>query len=225
MQQFWCMPLKIFTTEDGSQSLFDEELNETYHSTKGARSESEYVFLKMGLDCLGHEPRGESWKLSILEVGFGTGLNACLSWEWAEQNRTPIEMVTLEPFPIGLEIRKQMDLAKDIRFNLIHESEWNKPVKFSDHFNLEKRSLGLENVTDLNQYDVIYFDAFAPSKQPDVWSLDNLRKCFASLKNGGILTTYCAQGQFKRNLKEVGFEVEVLPGALGKKEMVRAKKA
>ncbi len=131
-------------------------------------------------------------------------------------------MVSLEPFPIPTEVRQQMDLSSDIRFNLIHSSEWEKPVKFTDYFTLEKRKSGIEELNELNEYDVIFFDAFAPSKQPEIWSADNLRICFASLKKGGILTTYCAQGQFKRNLVEVGFEVEVLPGALGKKEMVRA---
>lgn len=214
------MALKIITTEDGSQSLYDEELNETYHSTKGARGESEYVFLKQGLEQLSIDNE----QLVVLEVGFGTGLNAWLTWDWSQRNAKSVSMVSLEPFPIAEEVRKQMQLSADIRFNLMHGSEWDKPVKFTDTFTLEKRLSGIESLMELDKYHVIFFDAFAPSKQPDIWSSDNLRICYASLKKGGILVTYCAQGQFKRNLVEVGFEVEVLPGAMGKKEMVRARK-
>jgi len=217
--------LKIITTEDGSQSLFDEELNETYHSTKGAQSESEYVFLQKGLDAWLGSNASCTNPISVLEVGFGTGLNGWLTWKWTQQKSRSVDMVTLEPFPVGSSVRNEMDLAKDIFFNLLHGCPWEEQVRLSDYFKIEKRQARLENLKELNKYDVIFFDAFAPSKQPDMWSADNLRICFAALKNGGILTTYCAQGQFKRDLAEVGFEVEVLPGALGKKEMVRAKKA
>lgn len=216
------MALKIITTEDGSQSLFDEELNETYHSTKGAKSESEYVFLEKGLDYWLEKKPMAANPISVLEVGFGTGLNAWLTWKWTQQKGRSVDMVTLEPFPVGSPIRSQMDLAKDIHFNLLHGCPWEEQVRLSDYFKIEKRQARLEDLKELNKYDVVFFDAFAPSKQPDMWSANNLRICFASLKNGGILTTYCAQGQFKRDLAEVGFEEEVLPGALGKKEMVRA---
>ena len=159
--------------------------------------------------------------ISVLEVGFGTGLNGWLTWKWTQEKNRSVDMVTLEPFPVGSEIRGQMDLAKDIHFNLIHSCPWEEQVRLSDFFKIEKRQARLENLQELNKYDVIFFDAFAPSKQPEIWSTDNLRSCYASLKKGGCLTTYCAQGQFKRDLAEVGFDVEVLPGALGKKEMVR----
>ncbi len=220
------MPLKIIQTEDGSQSLYDEELNETYHSTKGARGESEYVFLEMGVrsvparrlrDCK-YQP------LNILEVGFGTGLNALLTWDWADRNETPIHFLTLEPFPITDSVWRQMELKEDQRFVKLHEANWNEVQEMSAYFTLEKRAAKLEEFKTTGTVDVIFFDAFAPSKQPEVWSIDNLRRCFNSLRPSGILTTYCAQGQFKRNLAEVGFQVEVLPGAMGKKEMVRGRK-
>jgi len=218
--------LKIIHTEDGSQSLYDDELNETYHSTKGARGESEYVFLEMGVrsvpyrrlkDCKFHP-------LKILEVGFGTGLNAMLTWDWAERNNTPIHFVTLEPSPVAEEIWNEMDLASDTRFVQLHKAGWNELFQLSTNFGIEKLERRLEEEAGKNQYDVIYFDAFAPSKQPEIWSRENLQRCYDSLKPGGILTTYCAQGQFKRNLASVGFQVDVLPGALGKKEMVRGRK-
>jgi len=219
------MPLKIIRTEDGSQSLYDEELNETYHSTKGARAESEYVFLKMGLDFLCQQPTYDSrQQIRVLEVGFGTGLNAWLTWQWAEQHKIPVHFYTLEPYPISLDLVKQMDLAADRQFLSVHEANWNKQTHFGDYFSLYKSTNKLEEAVFNASFDCVFFDAFAPSKQPEVWSLKNLQKCHDALRAGGILTTYCAQGQFKRNLAAVGFDVEVLPGALGKKEMVRGRK-
>ena len=134
------MSLKIITTEDGSQSLFDDELNETYHSTKGAKGESEYVFLEMGVrsvparrlrDCK-YQP------LKILEVGFGTGLNALLTWDWADRNNTPIQFVTLEPFPVPFDIWSKMDLATDSRFGHLHEAGWNELLQMSPNFWVRK---------------------------------------------------------------------------------------
>ena len=209
------MSLKIIKTEDGSQSLYDQDLNETYHSTKGAKSESEYVFIKHGLEAI------EKPVIRVLEVGFGTGLNAWLSWEWAERKNVKVDFYTLEPFPIPIELQTQMELNDDPQFNRIHETEWEKTTKLSDHFTLLKSTKGIESINLKSAFDVIFFDAFAPSKQPEIWKIGNLRNCFNSLESGGILTTYCAQGQFKRDMKEVGFELQVLPGALGKKEMVR----
>lgn len=216
--------IRIITTEDGSQSLYDEALNETYHSTKGARSESEYVFLKMGLDYLCQNRTPNTQDLRILEVGFGTGLNAWLSWQWAERNKIHVHFYTLEPFPISMDLVKQMDLATDGQFLAIHDAIWNKPTDFDEFFSLHKSTNKLEEAVFTTPFDCVFFDAFAPSKQPEVWTLENLEKCFDALDAGGILTTYCAQGQFKRNLAAVGFDVEVLPGALGKKEMVRGRK-
>ncbi len=222
------MPLKIIQTEDGSQSLYDEELKETYHSTKGARGESEYVFIRHGLEALSQSKvnsrKSIAGLLHILEVGFGTGLNALLTWDWADRNETPIHFLTLEPFPIKESVWRQMELKEDHRFVKLHEANWNEVQEMSAYFTLEKRAEKLEEFKTTGPVDVIFFDAFAPSKQPEVWSIGNLRRCFNSLISGGILTTYCAQGQFKRNLAEVGFQVEVLPGAMGKKEMVRGRK-
>jgi tRNA U34 5-methylaminomethyl-2-thiouridine-forming methyltransferase MnmC len=217
--------LRIIRTEDGSQSLFDEELNETYHSTKGAQTESEYVFLKMGLNEVRRQYLVDSPQtIRVLEVGFGTGLNAWLSWKWAEEHKIPIHFYTLEPFPISAELVSEMDLSSDEYFQAVHKAEWNKTTVLGEYSTLEKSTKKLEEAELPHSFDCVFFDAFAPSKQPEVWSLENLQKCFEALKPGGILTSYCAQGQFKRNMATVGFEVEVLPGALGKKEMVRGRK-
>lgn len=221
------MAIKIISTEDGSHSLFDEELNETYHSTRGALGESMHVFIKEGLEHLLDKSKLEEVK--VLEVGLGTGLNVFLTAQFAEQRKLKIHTTSLEPFPISYEIYSQLSYGtsteeRELLFS-IHDKEWEKEVKISSHLVLEKTTAKLETFQSLKSYNLIYFDAFAPSKQAEVWALENLKKCFKLLSPGGMLTTYCAQGQFKRNLVEVGFEVETLQGAMGKKEMVRAVKA
>ena len=220
------MAIKIITTEDGSHSLFDEELNETYHSTRGARGESMYVFIKEGL---GHWlSNNERKEVRILEVGFGTGLNVFLTAIYARKHDLNVRFTSLEPYPIQAEIYQNLnyfesDEEKELLLQL-HESDWENKIQILENLTLLKSTSKLEDFTLQKAFDIIYFDAFAPSKQPEVWSLENLRKCYSLLEKGGVLTTYCAQGQFKRNLAEAGFQVETLQGAMGKKEMVRALK-
>ena len=218
------MSIRIITTEDGSHSLFDEQLNETYHSTRGARGESTHVFIKEGLEHRLKDNKADA--IRILEVGLGTGLNAFLTAKYSMAHQQKIHLTTLEPFPIQAEIYDKLNYhqtgeEKDL-LNQIHTSVWEEEVNVSGFFTLFKTTAKLESFANPHRFDVIYFDAFAPSKQPEVWSLANLKTCFAMLEPGGVLTTYCAQGQFKRDLKEAGFLVETLQGAMGKKEMVRA---
>ncbi len=221
------MAVKIIITEDGSHSLFDDELNETYHSTKGALGESLHVFIQEGLDF--YLKAFNPVKVNVLEIGLGTGLNAFLTAKFAEQSRINISFTSLEPFPIKKEIYEALNYHQSKKenklFYKIHESEWEKECMLSDHFTFLKTTFKLEHFNTSNLYNIIYFDAFAPSKQAEVWSVENLRKSYGLLGENGILITYCAQGQFKRNLLEVGFEVETLQGAMGKKEMVRGKKS
>ncbi|MEO9475549.1 MAG: tRNA (5-methylaminomethyl-2-thiouridine)(34)-methyltransferase MnmD [Cyclobacteriaceae bacterium] len=218
--------IKIITTEDGSHSLLREDLNETYHSFHGARGESEHVFVKMGLEYLRSE-KGRT-EIDVFEVGLGTGLNALLTLIFAEAHNINIDYHTIEPIPVSPEIYAKLNYGADEHtetlFQKIHAAAWEAPVRLTDEFEITKYKIGLESINTSKKFDIIYFDAFAPSKQPEMWSLENIQKCFALLKSGGILTTYCAQGQFKRNLKAAGFEIESLTGALGKKEMVRAVK-
>lgn len=220
------MPNRIITTEDGSHSLFNEELNETYHSTRGAIGESIHVFIKEGLEYF--LDKSEKKVIRILEVGFGTGLNAFLTEQFAKRNKVEINFTTLEPFPIDEEIYKKLNYSRpnidSEIFLAIHQSPWEEEMRISSQFQLHKTKSQLEYFHTNQLFNIIYFDAFAPSKQPEMWSLENLKKCYDLLSSGGILTTYCAQGQFKRNLETAGFKVETLQGAMGKKEMVRAKK-
>ncbi len=220
------MLLKIITTEDGSHSLLHEELKETYHSTRGARGESLHVFIKEGLETWSRY--NETSEIKILEVGLGTGLNAFLSANWAKANQRKIYFTSLEPFPIQKEVYENLNYFVSAQeralFLAIHDAKWEKTAKLTSNFELLKTASTLEKFITSSTYNLIFFDAFAPSKQPEVWSNSNLKKCYSWLEKKGFLTTYCAQGQFKRNLKEVGFSVETLQGAMGKKEMVRAVK-
>jgi tRNA U34 5-methylaminomethyl-2-thiouridine-forming methyltransferase MnmC len=216
--------IRLIETEDGSSSLYREDIRETYHSFHGARGESLHVFIDHGLSCIDKNP------IHVLEIGMGTGLNVFLSALYAEQHQLTVQMTTLEPIPIKKELYSQLNYASSAEEQLlimeIHACDWGHEKRLSDNFLLIKKEEKLEDhLVTSSKYDIVYFDAFAPSKQPEIWSIENLHKCFETLKKGGILTTYCAQGQFKRNLKSVGFEVESLQGAMGKKEMVRAIKS
>lgn len=219
-------PIRLITTEDGSSSLYREDINETYHSFHGARAESDYVFIEKGLAHLHSVENAAS--ISILEVGFGTGLNAFLSAIWASQHQVKVEYHTLEPIPIEPALYRQLNYGKSAEekklIQDLHTVSWGSAHPLSNYFQFTKYEQTLESFLLDAPIDLIYFDAFAPSKQPEVWAQENLQKCFDLLRKEGILVTYCAQGQFKRNLKTVGFEVEILSGALGKKEMVRARK-
>ncbi len=217
--------VELITTDDGSNSLVRKDLNETYHSLKGARGESQYVFINQGLNyVLGKKNQG---MVNILEIGMGTGLNILLS-ALVMNNHESIKarIQTLEPFPISEKIWQRLNFGgpreeQDL-INSIHQGSWSKEFPLTPNCSLLKKNCTIEEFESEVKFDLIYYDAFAPSKQPEIWSKTNLQKCFDHLIPAGVLVTYCAQGQFKRNLKEIGFKLEVLPGALGKKEMVRA---
>ena len=213
--------LKIIDTLDQSKTVIRLDIDEAYHSCRGAVSESKYVYIKQGLGYLNKS------KINLLEVGFGTGLNTWLTYLYAESEKIKINYVSLEPFPLEKDIYRDLNYtskSNELKFLLIHELQWGIKNQFSDYFQLQKLQTTLEAFERQDLFDLIYFDAFAPSKQPDIWDINNIQKCFGSMNPGGILVTYSAQGQFKRNLLQCGFQIESLPGALGKKEMIRAVK-
>ncbi|WP_144605409.1 tRNA (5-methylaminomethyl-2-thiouridine)(34)-methyltransferase MnmD [Algoriphagus algorifonticola] len=223
--------VKIITTEDGSHSLYHEDLKETYHSFHGAYRESLHVFLIYGLDSwLARNPR--KYPIRIFEVGFGTGLNAWLTLVWAEQNQIPVLYHTIEPFPLEKNIYSQLNYIDQNDaiwhyhkyFEALHQLPWNEGGPVSEYFNFKKDQVKLEDA-QLYPSDVVFFDAFAPSKQPELWAKDLLEKVEKSMRPGAVLTTYCAKGQFKRDLKELGLDVQNPPGPPGKKEMTRAWKS
>lgn len=216
---------QLIQTGDGSHSLYNPVLDETYHSHHGALQESQYVFIRKGLEAwLAQQPGAKH--LRVLEIGFGTGLNALLALQWAVQKGISILFTTLEPYPVSLEMARQLNYAQLVQgeadFIRLHQAAWEQDVPLHPHFILHKIEQKLETAAlPENAADVVFFDAFAPSKQPELWELSLLDKTARSMAIGALLTTYCAKGQLKRDLKSVGLQVETLPGAPGKKEMVR----
>jgi tRNA U34 5-methylaminomethyl-2-thiouridine-forming methyltransferase MnmC len=219
--------LQIITTEDGSHSLLNTVLNETYHSIHGAVQESLHVFIKNGLDFACE--RSSASPIRIFEVGFGTGLNALLAAQYAEKNNRSIHYTTLEAFPLSEEIWSKLNYsdslhAKDL-FRAIHLADWLKEEVLSNSFTLMKMNSTLQQVTlSPNTFDLIFFDAFAPNKQPEIWNIDVLQKIASVMTYSAVFVTYSAKGQLKRDLKSLKMDVNVLEGPPGKKEMVRALK-
>lgn len=216
-------PLEIITTADGSHTLRNSDLNETYHSVHGAMRESLHVFIHCGLAyCV---ERHQLKDVSILEVGFGTGLNALLAFQYAVRNKIKIHYTTIEPFPLTEDLWSQLNYTENDedreRFRALHQAPWAETVRLTPDFSLLKTKNYLEEVQLDRSYDVVFFDAFAPGKQPELWSLEVLAKVIAYLKPGGVFVTYSAKGQLKRDLKSLRVTVETLPGPPGKKEMVR----
>lgn len=220
------MEVDIQTTADGSQTLFVPQLDEHYHSVKGALTESLHIFIHSGLnESKAEEPR-------ILEVGFGTALNAFLTLvESAEKGRT-IHYTSLEKYPLSMDIIDKMEYTKfvDPRFEsyyrILHEISWNEWNSITPLFHLRKVETDLTTLSFKEKYDVIYFDAFAPEKQPEMWTQDIMDKIYGCLNPGGIFVTYCAKGVVRRMLQASGFVTERLPGPPGgKREILRARKA
>jgi tRNA U34 5-methylaminomethyl-2-thiouridine-forming methyltransferase MnmC len=199
-------------------------MNETYHSRHGAVQESDYVFINKGLNFLATRNRLAS--ISILEVGFGTGLNAWLSLRWAIEKKVLIHYHTLETFPVPEEIWKSLnysDLRDAAEFQMLHQSTWQEWNEINPFFKVYKDNKSLQSVSIVSaNFDLIYFDAFAPNKQPEMWAYPMLEKVVEAMKLGAVCVTYCAKGQLKRDLKKLGLQVESLPGPPGKREMVRA---
>lgn len=215
--------LEIITTSDGSHTLRNVSLDETYHSRHGAMQESTHVFIRHGLQFF--HTHNASERISILEIGFGTGLNALLSLQYASQYNISIRYTTLEAFPLSEGIWSKLNYAdsgKDQdQFRALHTAVWEDEVSVTPQFTLLKRKVTLQDAVLDKKYDIIYFDAFAPSVQPELWSRDMLEKVAAVLHPGGVFVTYSAKGQLKRDLRSLGLEVESLPGPPGKNEMVR----
>lgn len=221
------MHLKIIQTEDGSTSLYNENLKESYHSRFGAINESLHVFIEAGLNTI-----KDLDSINILEVGLGTGLNALLTCIQSEQERLTINYFAIEPYPIREEIINQMNFEECLKttnskfyFNKIHEDPWDQMMAIHSRFKLTKLRNKLEQYQPpSNFFNLIYFDAFSPDIQPELWSLSNFIKVFESLQLNGVLVTYCAKGQVRRDLQAAGFKTERIPGPKGKREMLRATK-
>lgn len=216
---------KIILSSDGSHTLISDEFNVTYHSSHGSIQESNTVFIHAGLDhllSLGYE------KISVFEMGFGSGLNALMAYLWAVEHGCEVQYTGIEAYPIVPEMAGQLNYIEVLNaddeariiFQKMHmETNFKTPV-----FQFNKVIGFVENFDVKEEFDVIFYDAFAPSSQDHLWEKDILQLMFGALKNKGILVTYCAKGAFKRTLKDVGFKIEALSGPVGKREMTRAVK-
>jgi tRNA U34 5-methylaminomethyl-2-thiouridine-forming methyltransferase MnmC len=216
--------IKIIITDDGSHSLLNEAMDETYHSRHGAVQESRHVFIEQGFHAFVKAQKPKS--ISILEVGLGTGLNALLTLTEAIENEIVVDYTSLETFPLGQEVWKNLNYHDPHNlFKELHQADWDKKCDIHTYFKLLKVRKSLQAVhLGLLSYDVIYFDAFAPNKQPEMWEFPILEKVVKTMQSGSMFVTYCAKGQLKRDLKSLGLIVESLPGPPGKREMVRALK-
>ena len=215
------MKKELIITKDGSHSLFVPDLNETYHSVHGSISEAIHVFINSGL--LSHRKKN----INILEMGFGTGLNTLLTLKNIKHRK--IHYTSLEPYPISSEIYNKLNFHTLINsdsdtFLELHTSNWEEEVFISENFTLYKTQKKIQNFISKKKFDIIYFDAFSPEKQTEMWTTEVFEKCFDLLNKDGFLVTYCAKGIFRRTLKSVGFEVISLDGPPGKRQMTRANK-
>ena len=217
--------LEIQHTDDGSATLFVPELDEHYHSVKGAYTESLHIYR----DCayLYAAARSVERPLRLLEVGFGTGLNAAVT-AMAATAECPVHYITLEKYPIDSSVVASLgyDALVDAQlFASLHAAPWEHFVSITSHFTLEKRCCDLLTVALPTDIDIVYFDAFAPEKQPEMWTEAVFARLHHAMRPGGVLTTYCAKGAIRRLLQQVGFTVERLAGPVGgKREILRATK-
>lgn len=221
------MKRELVQTADGSTTIYLPEWNEHYHSSHGALQEAQHVFIQHGLNAMTCD------YITIFEMGFGTGLNALLTYFAAEKRNQYIHYIGLEAFPPSHEELEAMNYSQFTAnpealevYRMLHETAYGNPQSLTEHFVLEKIEATLEE-TDFSKetIDLIFYDAFGPRVQPHLWTLEIFQKLYSWLSPGGMLVTYCAKGQVKRDLKEAGFKVEALPGPPGKREMTRAIKS
>ena len=219
------MKREIIQTKDGSTTIFFPEINETYHSKFGAIQEAYHVFIKMGLEFQTQK------SISILEIGFGTGLNAFITFLEAKKSRQIINYIGVEAYPVSKEEILAMNYVTQLNaildknvFDTMHSFKWNEKIVLSDNFTLTKRQQFFQEISDVNSFDLIYFDAFGYRIEPELWSIDIFKKMFDALKPNGILVTYACRSSIKNDMISLGLKVEKLPGAPGKREMLRATK-
>lgn len=218
--------IQIISTEDGSHSLLNTALQETYHSKHGALRESRHVFIDAGLNFFVTENPGKM--VRVLEVGFGTGLNAILSLVHAKNGNYQMYYESWERNPLPFEIVELLNYGKlldvSMGFHAIHKAPWGLEERIDSSFVLKKVPGDITRDALSSSFDIIFYDAFAPDKQPDIWTMGVLKRVTDTLSLGGLLVTYCAKGQLKRDLASLGLLVETLPGPPGKREMIRASK-
>lgn len=219
------MKREIIITSDGSTTIQIPEWNEQYHSIHGAIQEAYHVFIKQGLESISKN------KLSILEIGFGTGLNGFITFLEAQKNNLTIEYVGVEAYPVVPEEIEKLNYVSELNashsaniFETFHNCSWEERHQITTDFSLIKRQQFFNEIVDENTFDLVYFDAFGARLQPELWTEEIFSKMFTAMKPNGTLVTYSAKGSVRRAMQSVGFMVERLPGPPGKREMLRAVK-
>jgi len=217
---------EIIITADGSSSIYLPELEESYHSKHGAIQEAYHVFIKSGLNLFENDS-----KISILEIGLGSGLNCFITFLEAKKRKLQINYIGVEGFPLEKEVIEKLNYVdrlnctgEELIFKMMHENPWNEKQKLSKFFSLTKRKQYFNEIDDKNKFNLIYFDAFAARVQPELWTELIFKKMYDSLRKEGVLVTYSAKGSVRRAMLDVGFSVEKLPGPPGKREMLRGVK-
>ena len=220
---------EIITTGDGSKTIHLPRWNEQYHSKHGAINEALHVFIKQGFHHILQLHAFED--LHILEIGFGTGLNAFITFLESLKNKQKVNYVGVEAYPVTIEEANVMNYVEALQatdqkaaFDELHTSPWETETEISNDFKCTKRKQFFSEIKDENCFDLIYFDAFGARVQPELWTVSIFSKMFRALKDNGVLVTYAAKGSVRRAMQEVGFTVERLPGPPGKREMLRASK-
>lgn len=221
-----CRMRELVVTKDGSHTIAISEKGVTYHSIHGAIQESNHVFIEAGLQYI--SGRLERPDIAVFEMGFGTGLNAFLTAINALEKQMKIHYTSVETAPLTLEEASALNysaiLGHDDLFQQLHACSWDEDVELNDFFTVKKVQTTLADFTPSQQFDLIYFDAFAPSAQPELWTKEIFEKLFAMLNPNGVLVTYCSKGDVRRAMVAAGFDVKKMPGPPGKREMLRGEK-
>ncbi len=220
------MQRELRQTADGSHTLAIAGTDVTYHSHHGAVAESRHVFIEAGLIHI--LSKQFSRPLRIFEMGFGTGLNALLTLQKAREQNVAVDYIAVEKFPVTVTELAQINygslLDAENDFRKIHGCEWGQEIRIDTFFSLQKKQTALEDIQNLSDIHCIYYDAFAPGHQPELWTVSVFEKLFAMLQPGAVLVTYCSKSDVRRAMMAAGFAVEKIPGPKGKREMVRATK-
>lgn len=218
---------KVIDTTDGGKTLFSDVYRASYHSIHGAIEESLKVFIELGLQFVSANKKD---KVKVFEMGFGSGLNALLSFQYASLNGFEIEYHGVEAHPLPQETIRELNYASlfaapwNSNYQLLHSESWGQMHEMTDCGKWIKYPVKIQEFNHDQHFNLIYFDAFAPDCQPELWTEEIFTKMYSLLADGGVLTTYCAKGSFKRTLKSVGFKVESHPGPARKREITRALK-
>lgn len=210
-------------TKDGSLTIFSDRFQESYHSCYGALTESIHVYIEAGLRYRFSQTEG---KIRIGEIGLGTGMNAMLALQAAEQEKREVSYVSIEAYPISKDMIRELSSESwaDARYEQMMTSCEGAEIELGDYFKFCWYHNLWPESTPFQQLDVLFYDAFSPNTQPELWDLNACRKAWESMAPGGVLVTYCCKGDVKRNLKEVGFKIKKLAGPPGKAEILRALK-